>query len=302
MKNVIDFKLSIFEEVLQLKYILVMILAILSTIKSGVQSEFSKKSVKNSADALVFNLLVFLFSGMIFSYSIISSDIEVLIYATFGAFFNVLFQLLYTKALSVGNVSLTVMIVNLGIVINVLISYFVYNEPISWIRGVGTILTLITLVICIDFKHPKKAEKKWLVYAICAMLATTSASGVQQIFSKSPYGAQNAAYVSCVYLIGALFIILVYTFLKQKGEGKTFIINKRITFLALTSGICLGLYKFVSTYSLSVVDGTFFFPARSGAIIVFSTLSGVLIFKDKLSINQKISVFLGSIAVVLMNF
>ena len=53
---------------------------------------------------------------------------------------------------------------------------------------------------------------------------------------------------------------------------------------------------------MSVVDGTFFFPARTGTIIVLSTLSGVLVFKDKLSPMQVVSVVLGGIAVVLMNF
>ena len=285
-----------------MKYLLILTLAILATIKASVQGEFSKKMVKNTADVLIYNFLVFLFSGIIFSYRLVSSDIEVWVFASLGAFFTVLFQLLYTKALSIGTVSLTVMIVNLGLVINVLFSYFVYNEALSWVRGVGIILTIITFVVCVDFKNPKKAEKKWLIYALGAMLATTTASGIQQAFVKSAYGAQNAAYVSCVYLLGALFIMLSYVPLKRKGDGKTFRMNRRVIILALASGVCLGLYKFVSTYSLSVVDGTFFFPARAGTSIVFSTLSGVFLFKDKLSPKQKLSVALGCISIVLMNY
>ncbi|MBQ8510675.1 MAG: hypothetical protein IJ493_12280 [Clostridia bacterium] len=207
-----------------LKYVLVLLLAILSTVKVGFQSEFSKKTVKNTADVLMFNFFVFLFSGIIFSYGLIGADKAVLIYAAIGALFTALFQLSYTEALS---------------------------------------------------------EKKWLFFAVSAMLATTAASSVQQIFSKSPYAAQNRAYVPCVYLIGSLLIFLMYVLLKRQGKGKTFQINKRVILLAMASGICLGLYKFVSTYSMSVVDGTFF-PARAGGIILFSTLSGVLIFKDKL--------------------
>lgn len=285
-----------------MKYILVLVLAILSTVKLGFQSKFSKKQVKKPADVLIFNFFVFLFSGIIFSYGLIGADKEVLLYGLAGAFFTALFQLSYTQALSIGNVSLTVMIVNLGIVLNVLISYLFYKEPLSWLRVIGIILTVITFVICTDFKKSQKAEKKWLFFAISAMITTTAASGVQQIFSKSQYASQNRAYVSCVYLIGSVLIILAYALLSRSGNGKTFKINKHIIFLAMASGICLGLYKFVSTYSLTVVDGTFFFPARAGGIIVFSTLAGVLIFKDKLSLKQKLSVAVGTVAVVLINF
>ena len=91
-------------------------------------------------------------------------------------------------------------------------------------------------------------------------------------------------------------------FLKKKGEGKTFKIDKRVITLALATGICLGLYKFTSTYSMTVIDGTFFYPARAGGSIVFSALSGVLIFKDKLNAKQKLSVIIGIVAIILINF
>lgn len=148
-----------------MQYILILILSLLSTVKVGFQTTFSKKTVKNSADILMFNFFVFLFSDIIFSHGLINSDYQVLVYALIGGLFTALFQLAYTEALSLGNVSLTVMIVNLGMVINVLFSYFVYDEQMSWVRIIGIILTIITFIICTDFKNGKKAENVggWLL-------------------------------------------------------------------------------------------------------------------------------------------
>lgn len=143
---------------------------------------------------MVFNFFVFLFSGILFSGGIVNSSPVVYGYAFVGALFTVLFQLTYTEALSLGNVSLSVLIVNLGMVINVIFSYFVYKEPMSWFRVVGIVLTLIAFVCCTDFKNGKPTEKRWFIYTISAMFATTLASGVQQIFSKSQYSAQNGVY------------------------------------------------------------------------------------------------------------
>lgn len=285
-----------------MQYFLILLLSILSTVKISFQSAFSKNSVKNKADILVFNFLVFLFSGILFSVGIVNSSPAVYGYAFFGALFTVLFQLTYTEALSMGNVSLTVLIVNLGMVLNVIFSYFVYKEPMSWIRFIGVALTLVTFVICTDFKKGKPTEKKWYIYTICAMFATTLASMVQQIFSKSQYSEQNGVYVAAVYIIGAIFLLLAYMLLKKKGVDKTFKIDKRVILLTMATGICLGLYKFVSTYSLTVVEGTFFYPARAGIGTIFSAISGVLIFKDKLNAKQKLSVIIGIIAIIFIKF
>lgn len=66
-----------------MQYFLILLLSILSTVKISFQSAFSKKSVKNKADILVFNFLVFLFSGILFSVGIVNSSPAVYGYAFF---------------------------------------------------------------------------------------------------------------------------------------------------------------------------------------------------------------------------
>ena len=285
-----------------MQYLLIFLLSVLAALKVSFHGAFSKKTVKNKADILVFNFFVFLFSGILFSGGIVNSSPVVYGYAFVGALFTVLFQLTYTEALSLGNVSLSVLIVNLGMVINVIFSYFVYKEPMSWFRVVGIVLTLIAFVCCTDFKNGKPTEKRWFIYTISAMFATTLASGVQQIFSKSQYSAQNGVYVAAVYLIGAVFLLLAYLLLKKKGVNKTFKIDKRAILLTMATGLCLGLHHFVSNYSLTIGEGTFFFPARAGVSTIFATISGVLFFKDKLNTKQKLSIVIGSIAIIFIKF
>ena len=58
---------------------------------------------------ITFNSFVFAFSAALFLPQIFGCSNEVWLYAAVGAAFTVIFQLLYTKALSMGNVSLTVL-------------------------------------------------------------------------------------------------------------------------------------------------------------------------------------------------
>ncbi len=283
-------------------YIIIFILCVLSTLKVSFQGAFSKVSVQNTADALAFNGLVFGVSAVLFLYTIPGCAPAVWIYAAFGACFTVLFQLFYARALAVGNVSLTALIVNFSMVINVMVSYFVYHEPMSGVRLLGVILTVLSFFVCTEFKGGKRSEKKWLLLALGAMLATSGLSIVQKIFGKSEYKEQTQAFVSCMYIVAMLLTIVVYRIFKRTGETKSFKTDKRPILFALAVGVSLALYQFLYTYAVSVLDGTFFFPVHTGGNIVLSTLSGVLVFRDKLKAKQILGIFIGIIAVVLMNF
>lgn len=283
-------------------YLIILVLSVLSTLKVSFQGAFSKHSVRNTADAIAFNGLVFAVSAILFLYRIPGCSRGVWIYAAFGAGFTVLFQLFYAKALSVGNVSLTALIVNFNMLINVMVSYFVYHEPMSAARLLGVILTVLSFLVCTEFKGGKRSEKKWLFLAIGAMLATSGLSIVQKIFGKSEYREQTQAFVSCMYVVAMLLTIVVYGFLKKTGGGKSFKSGKRPILFALAVGVSLAVYQLLNTYAISVIDGTFFFPVHTGGNIVLSTLSGVLVFKDRLKPKQVFGIFIGIVAVVLMNF
>ena len=62
------------------------------------------------------------------------------------------------------------------------------------------------------------------------------------------------------------------------------------------------MYLLFFTYGLVHIDGTFLFPAQTGGTMLLSTLSGVLIFKDKFTRKQIVGIILGFIALILMNY
>lgn len=285
-----------------MQYLIVFVMCLLATSKMSFQSAFGKKSVKNTADAVAFNTLVFLFSAILFSYKIYGCSPTVWIYASLGAASSVLFQLTYTKALSMGNVSLTVLIVNFQLVISTLFSYFAYGDSLTGARIAGIILILIAFVVCTDFKENQSASKKWFVLSIVAMVGTSCASIVQKIFGESPFAKESQAYVSCLYVVAAVMTLVIYWFMARRGERKTFKTGKRAILLSMAVGVSLAVFQVINTYAIRTVDGTFLFPAYSGGTIIFSTLSGVIIFKDTLNLRQGISILIGIVAIVLMNF
>ncbi len=282
-------------------YILILLLSILGTAKMSFQSAFSKKTVRNSTDALCFNIFVFMTVSVLFLPRVFGCSSAVWLYAFLSGVFAVAYQLFYTKALSIGNVSITVLIANFGMVINVLISYLFFDESISFIRVVAIVMTVISFIICSDVKKKENSEIKWLIFAVLAMISNSLAAISQKIFGESPYFNENQAYISCLYMVSLVIGVIIYTIVNKK-EKKTFKVDFKMLKYAFAVGVSLALYQMVFTYGLAHIDGTFLFPAQTGGIIILSTLAGVLIFKDRFTKRQIFGVIIGLVSLVLMNY
>ena len=230
---------------------------------------------------------MFLFSAIIFSRDVVGCPWQVWLYATLGAVFSVVFQISYTKALITGNVSLTVLIVNLALVINIVVSYLFFNDGISVVRLFGILLTIIVFFLSVDRKAGKNtAVKKWAILTILAMFCNAGSGVVQKVLAESSFAEYNRAYTSASYFVAAILTYLTYMTLKFKGENKTFKIGKIAIFFSMSMGIILALYVGLYVYALSVVEGTFLFPTVAGGAIILSSITGVVLFKDKLNIKQ----------------
>ena len=284
-----------------MQLILAVLLSVLATAKMCFQSAISKKNVKNSADALYFNILAFAVISIVFLPWMFNCSGAVWIYAAMAAIFTIGYQMFYTKALSVGNVSLTVLAVNFSMVINVIASYIFFDEKISAVRLVAIIMMIISFVVCNGTTEVKISEKKRLVYAGVAMLTNSCASVVQKFFGESSYSDENRAFISCIYLMAALMSSVIYSIAKKNSQ-KTFKLNFDVIKYAVAVGVSLALYQLFFTYGLVHIDGTFLFPAQTGGTMLLSTLSGIVIFKDKFTRKQIVGIILGFIALILMNY
>ena len=289
--------------VMKMKYLIILLLCSLATAKVCIQSAFSKTSIKNTADVLLFNTLSFVVSAVIFSYRLVNCPPVVWLFAFVGAASTVLFQLTYTKALSSGNVSITVLIINMAVVITVLTSFFFYNDSISTVRFIGILLTLLAFLLSANIRTSKvKQEKKWLFLTFSAMLTSALGNIVMKVLGESQYSSYNREYVSALYIIASILAFALYTFLSAKGEKKSLIFDKKLVLSSAGIGVILAIYMAINSYSLSVIEGTFLFPAISGGCVAMGAISGVIFFKDKLTKKQILSIISGIAAAVLINF
>ncbi len=278
----------------------ILFLGLMGTAKITVQGKFGKKNVKTLSDAIFFNGLIFLFSALVFLKDAGSAPLPVILYGMLFGFWTMLFQMSYIKAMSVGNISITVMMVNFAVVIPITVSAVMFHEPIGMLQYIAMILIAISFIISTDFTKREKSTTKWLISAVFAVLSNGMNNVVQKFFAAN-HAEYTQSYVAWGYIFATLFSVLLYLILSCTGHKKTFPNKWNMIGYSAATGIILGVFQFFNTQGAAKIPGPIFFSSYSGVAIVLSAVSGVVLFHDKLSKRQILGIACGTMALVLMN-
>ena len=284
-----------------MNFVIIILLCLLATTKVTLQSRFGKKRLSTQGDNLLFNLIFFLSAAILFSANLPKASGYTWIFAAVFALLTVIFQLSYTTALSSGNVSLTVMIVNLSMFLPIMASVLLYSETLTLPRLFGILLTFLSFLLCADTKEKQTFSAKWLLFAVTAALANGGIGITQKIFGESAFSAEKGAFVACSYALAFSLTLLIFTLALVKGEKAPACKTPSTYLLALLVGTVLAVFQWLNTYAISIIDGSFLFPLYSGGSIILSSTVGMVFFKDRLTNKQKISILIGILAVIIMN-
>ncbi len=281
--------------------VIIFLLCLLASSKVFLQGLFSKKNVNSFFDGLFFNGLIFLFSAIVFIKNVGSFHLVTIFYGMVFGILTVLFQSCYIKAMSCANVSLTVLIVNLSMVIPMAFSMLVYNERIGALRFFGVFLAFVALALNFNPKTKSTFSFKWLRLCLLASLANGLLAVCQQLFGKTQYSEFTKEFVAFSYITATFVSAIIYILLKSKGNKISFTLSPFVFLIAFGIGVILSVFQLVNTWAIANIDSTLLFPTYNGGTLILSSITGVLFLKDRLKLNQQISILIGIVAIVIMN-
>ena len=281
--------------------IIILCLCIIATSKVTIQGFFSKKNITSVLDGIFFNGLIFFFSALIFLRYAFPFNKPVLLFGAVFGFLTVLFQLSYINAMSCGNVSITVMLVNFSMIIPIAVSVIIYNEKLTVLRICGILLIVLAFVLSTGGKNENSYSKKWFLLSIIASLMNGSLLVCQKLFGKSDWAEENVSFVAYGYITATVISVLFCTVLYFKGNRITFKIKPSVFLYALSLGLILGLFQVINTRAIATIESSLLFPTYNGGSLILSSISGVLILHDRLNKKQLLSIVIGTIAIIIMN-
>ena len=265
----------------------------------------------DTLQAIVVNYFVCVITGFVFL-----GDWEILSLSIFSrpwflaalmlgiVFISTFFLMAYTTQ----NAGITVATIaaKMSLIIPVLFSLFIFKNATKhydfW-NVLGIVLALVSIVLT----SLKKEEQKRHLFQSLKLLGLPVL-----VFVLSGVIDTTLNFVSDTYLTSAQdqasFPIVNFGVAGIAGLILTFISKSRWQRKSVVAGIALGVPNYFSIYLIIKVldffhnDGAFTFPILNMGIILTSTLFALLLFKERLSVINKLGVALAVLALILVAY
>ena len=212
-----------------------------------------------------------------------------------GFMFAFNFVLFYISIQRIG-ISISNSIIRIAISIPTLASIFIYKEHLSIYSGLGLGLTVLALPLATPKAQKgitQKLNHSWW-FAVVLFLFFGVGDFNFKIFSEEFKEASPQNFLIWVFLIATFCTALLA--LKER---------QKITLKDILFGVGLGLLNIAASYfmllALKIIPGHLAYPIHGIGCIMVSAVSGVLIWKEKLTKRQYLFLIFAIAACVLLN-
>jgi len=218
-----------------------------------------------------------------------------------GLLFIVVFNLM-AKTSQKNGVSVASVATKMSLVIPVIFGLFLYQEKLGAIKVVGIILALAAVYFASIKKEGIALNKKMLLLPLLVFIGS-GLIDTSLKFLETTYIAQKEFSLFSATVFGSAAII-GFVFILIRSLKKPLKVNLR----NIVGGIVLGVPNFFSIYFLlralqtEGLNSAAIFTINNVAIVMCSTLLGIVLFKEHISIKNWGGIALAIVSIVLVAF
>lgn len=284
-----------------MEYILLTIAVLLTATNFCISKIYQKSEGTTNERALYFNALVGFFTAVV-TYFVNGCKVDFTAYSfVMAAIYNTLimaYTIVGFKIMESGSMALyMIFLMSGGMLVPYVWGLLFLDETFSWLRLIG--VAIIVLGVALPNMAKEKIDKKQLFYCIAVFLL----NGFTSVTSKVHQVEQNFAIVdtNSFVIMGSVFKFLfagaLWMVFKKKKPPQTKR-NHLMILIMLASAVVSSFGSKLHIGAATTVPATVLYPFTTGGIVVFTSLAGVLIFKDKLSrklVGSIVLCFLGTL-------
>ena len=279
-------------------YIFVILAAILYSMDFALQKLYQQKQGTGVKAGLRFNAVIGLVTAIIFLF-VNGFKIELSLYAIMMAVCMSICVLGYTilgfKVLKEGNMAFyTMFLMTGGMVVPYVFGLLFLDEPFSFLRILG--LVVIVAAIVLSNYSVTRSSSKTIALCVAIFFLNGGCSVVSKLCQiPGAYGVVRPT--DFVLLTGVtrtlLCTVALLLFRKHSpSESDRAIDFKKVLPIIVCSATVSGVAYLFQLIGASNLPATVLYPIISGGSIIFSTLVGMLCFKEQPNVYQKIGVVL----------
>ena len=273
-----------------------LVLAIFCSSSLSIFTRLSEKTVKNNLSLLAVNylsccIMAILFTGIDQLFVFQKGSLFTLVLGTINGFLYLYSLILLQKNIKENGIILTSLFNKLGILLPVVISIVLFKEMPTFIQIVGFVIA-VGAIIFMNYDKDEAGEFKFgLLYLLFIAGITDCMSKLFEVYGNADLSNQFLLYT----FLSALITCLVLVFINKQ----TFTIEE------IKYGICMGVPNYLSSkfllMSLHSLMAVIVYPTYSVGTIVVITLTGLLLFKEKITKKQIVAIIAILLALALLN-
>jgi len=219
-----------------------------------------------------------------------------------GALFIIVFNLMAVTTQHNG-LSVVSVATKMALVIPIAFGLWYYKEPLGPYKAVGIFLALVAVYLASVKKDTGIIlQKRNLVYPVLVFLGSglidTSLNFLQNDFITDK--SLIPLFSSTIFMTAGIIGVMVLVVQKIKGVLS-------LEFKNIIAGIVLGIPNYFSIYFLvkalrsDLFDSSGIFTINNVAIVIVSTLLGIVFFKEQLSLKNWTGIILAVISIALVS-
>ncbi|QLG43865.1 DMT family transporter [Costertonia aggregata] len=216
-----------------------------------------------------------------------------------GFLFILVFNLMAATSQKLG-VSVASVATKMSLALPVLFGVFVYKEELGALKIIGIVLALAAVYFASVKQKSITVQKSVILLPVLVFLGSgvidTSIKYLQENYVKAiEFSLFSATVFAAAAIIGIAYILIRYV---QKPLT--------VNYKNVLGGICLGVPNYFSIFFLlkalqnDTLNSASIFTINNVAIVMFSTLLGIVLFKEKISLKNWGGIVLAIISILLV--
>ena len=224
---------------------------------------------------------------------------KIAVYAVVAGLFYCLASFTTYIALECGSYVVTRLIISYGILVTI-IQGFMLGEAVTVNKCIGIIIILVSLFFVKENNDTgeTKISKKWII-SISITVVSVGIYGIlqrhQQIIFENNYTNEFM-----IISLGVSGVFLLIGAIVKEGKDLVYVLRHGGLY-AVGAGLSNGATNLLTLWVYVLVPLSYSAPVKTGLSIIYSFIVSKVLFKEKFSGKQLFGVFLGMIALVILN-
>ena len=187
-----------------------------------------------------------------------------------------------------------------------------YKEEINALHIIGLGLIIVSFVFSVKKEEGKNFNLGWLIAALGGLFFSGMVGIMQKLFANeySQYKMDNFLCMAFLFIILICATAMLFSWLSKNKQLKLHIEKGcedrkagTITFIkqygfTVALGVVMGLINKTNTFLSGVLPSVVVFPVINGGVILMTTVSSILVFKENLSLMQKLGLIIGIVGII----